>query len=28
MKEIWITILEALGKAWWVEVTTEAPRCT
>ncbi|MBD2093019.1 DUF1816 domain-containing protein [Microcoleus sp. FACHB-1515] len=28
MKEIWITLLEALGQAWWVEVVTEAPRCT
>lgn len=28
MKEIWVTILEALGQAWWVEVITEAPRCT
>ncbi|NJL23198.1 MAG: DUF1816 domain-containing protein [Leptolyngbyaceae cyanobacterium SM1_3_5] len=28
MKEIWVTLLEALGQAWWVEVITEAPRCT
>lgn len=28
MKEIWVTVLEALGQAWWVEVATEAPRCT
>lgn len=28
MKEIWVTLLEALGQAWWVEVSTEAPCCT
>jgi len=28
MNEIWTTILHTLGIAWWVEVTTESPRCT
>ena len=28
MSEIWTTVLEALGMAWWVEISTEAPRCT
>lgn len=28
MKEIWISILEFLGLAWWVEVKTESPECT
>lgn len=28
MKELWITVLQSLGLAWWVEVTTELPRCT
>lgn len=28
MKEIWINLLDILGKAWWVEIVTEAPRCT
>jgi hypothetical protein len=28
MKEFWITILESLGLAWWVEVVTESPKCT
>ncbi|WAL59550.1 DUF1816 domain-containing protein [Thermocoleostomius sinensis] len=28
MKELWITILESLGLAWWVEVVTESPKCT
>jgi hypothetical protein len=28
MKELWTTILETLGLAWWVEVTTESPHCT
>ena len=27
MKELWITLLESLGRAWWVEVVTEAPHC-
>jgi hypothetical protein len=28
MKEIWLSLLELLGKAWWIEVKTENPRCT
>ncbi|GAB4384029.1 MAG: DUF1816 domain-containing protein [Elainellaceae cyanobacterium] len=28
MKEIWINLLEYLGLAWWIEVITEAPKCT
>ncbi|PSB13514.1 hypothetical protein C7B76_19535 [filamentous cyanobacterium CCP2] len=28
MKEIWISILEFFGLAWWVEVSTETPNCT
>lgn len=28
MKEFWISILELLGIAWWVEIETESPRCT
>jgi Domain of unknown function (DUF1816) len=28
MKEILLSVLERVGLAWWVEVTTEAPRCT
>ncbi|NJN85356.1 MAG: DUF1816 domain-containing protein [Leptolyngbyaceae cyanobacterium SL_7_1] len=28
MKEIWTDILQTLGQAWWIEVMTEAPRCT
>jgi hypothetical protein len=28
MKEFWISILEFLGLAWWVEIETESPSCT
>ncbi|MBF2080518.1 MAG: DUF1816 domain-containing protein [Synechococcales cyanobacterium T60_A2020_003] len=28
MKEIWLSLLELLGKAWWIEVTTDSPRCS
>jgi Domain of unknown function (DUF1816) len=28
MKEILLKILEVFGFAWWVEITTESPRCT
>lgn len=28
MKEIWLSLLELLGKAWWIEVTTDTPRCS
>ncbi len=27
MKEIWTNFLNVVGKAWWIEVTTESPRC-
>lgn len=28
MKELWTNVLNAFGKAWWVEIVTESPRCT
>jgi hypothetical protein len=28
MNEMWISILEFLGLAWWVEIITENPGCT
>jgi hypothetical protein len=28
MNELWLSTLEFLGLAWWIEVTTEAPNCT
>jgi predicted HicB family RNase H-like nuclease len=28
MKEIWTNLLQTLGQAWWVEIITDAPRCT
>jgi hypothetical protein len=28
MKEIWISILDFFGLAWWVEIVTENPSCT
>lgn len=28
MNELWLSVLEFLGLAWWIEVTTEAPNCT
>lgn len=28
MKEVLISILHSLGRAWWVEIVTESPRCT
>ena len=28
MNEIWISILESVGLAWWVEVVTRTPACT
>lgn len=28
MKEIWTSVLDVIGLAWWVEIKTEAPRCT
>jgi Domain of unknown function (DUF1816) len=27
MAEIWANVLEKLGKAWWVEIITQSPRC-
>ena len=28
MKELWLRFLSFLGIAYWVEITTTAPRCT
>jgi hypothetical protein len=28
MNELWTSVLNALGFAWWVEIITENPRCT
>ncbi|MDX2230788.1 MAG: DUF1816 domain-containing protein [Leptolyngbyaceae cyanobacterium bins.349] len=28
MQEFLTSLLDILGLAWWVEITTEAPRCT
>ncbi|MBD2461716.1 DUF1816 domain-containing protein [Oscillatoria sp. FACHB-1407] len=28
MSEIWTSVLNTVGLAWWVEVITETPRCT
>ncbi|MBE9098929.1 DUF1816 domain-containing protein [Vacuolonema iberomarrocanum] len=28
MQELWTNILQTLGLAWWIEVTTETPSCT
>lgn len=28
MNELWLSTLEFLGMAWWLEVTTESPSCT
>jgi hypothetical protein len=27
MNELWLSALEFLGLAWWIEVKTEAPNC-
>ncbi len=27
-REIWIDVLEKIGKAWWLEITTQMPSCT
>lgn len=27
MKELWINLLQLAGRAWWVEVSTDAPHC-
>ncbi len=28
MADIWLSMLQFLGQAWWVEISTETPRCT
>lgn len=28
MEELILSILEFFGKAWWVEIKTESPKCT
>lgn len=28
MKELLLNALEQIGMAWWVEVTTDTPKCT
>jgi Domain of unknown function (DUF1816) len=28
MNEIWISVLETVGLAWWVEIVTSTPACT
>ncbi|QYO64870.1 DUF1816 domain-containing protein [Leptolyngbya sp. 7M] len=28
MNELWLSTLEFLGLAWWIEITTESPNCT
>lgn len=28
MNELWLSTLELLGLAWWLEITTESPNCT
>lgn len=28
MNELWLSALEFLGLAWWVEIVTETPSCT
>jgi len=28
LKELMINLLNAFGLAWWVEISTETPRCT
>jgi len=28
LSEIWTNVLDFLGQAWWVEVSTAQPRCT
>ncbi len=28
MKELWIKILQSVGRAFWVEIITENPKCT
>jgi len=28
MKELWLKILQAVGRAFWIEIITENPKCT
>jgi hypothetical protein len=28
MNEIWVSVLETVGLAWWVEIVTSSPACT
>jgi hypothetical protein len=28
MKEFWTSLLQIFGRAWWIEVITDNPRCT
>jgi len=28
MNEVWISVLETVGLAWWVEIVTNTPACT
>jgi Domain of unknown function (DUF1816) len=28
MNEIWVSVLETVGLAWWVEIITSTPACT
>ena len=28
IETIWSSILQLLGRAWWVKITTEQPNCT
>jgi hypothetical protein len=28
MSDIWLSMLEFLGQAWWAEIVTDTPRCT
>lgn len=28
MNEIWLSVLESVGLAWWVEIVTSTPACT
>jgi Domain of unknown function (DUF1816) len=28
MNEIWVSVLETVGLAWWVEIITSSPNCT
>lgn len=28
MSNLWVNLLQVLGLAWWIEITTEFPHCT